>query len=372
MLACEKDVFKVRINILRYIISLVCLLYSGATAFGQVAVSMKLDTNQIFIGEQVLLKLKVTADANQTIIMPEYPDSQLVQGVEVLRHYTENSELLNAGKRRVVTEAYQITSFDSALYYIPPMVVMVDNDSCKSKQSLALKVMSPSVDTTKVDKIFGAMENAEVVYDWSDFKRPFIFWALGLLLLIAAAYLALQIRNNHRILPKILLKPEKPSHVVATKQIERLAKKSPQTREEIHAFYSELVEILRVYIGKRYGFRATAMTSAQILNQLKPLTDPRLLAELSELFESTDLIKYAGIESAAGQESRKVSFALGFVDGTKMIEAENGKRKKPKADPIVVRSNLMRTCLIFLTSLVALSGSALIAWSAYILYNMVF
>ena len=37
---------------------------------GQVNVTMKMDTNQIFIGEQVLLKLKVSAGSNDIVIVP--------------------------------------------------------------------------------------------------------------------------------------------------------------------------------------------------------------------------------------------------------------------------------------------------------------
>lgn len=47
-------------------------------------------------------------------------------------------------KRMLITQEYTVTSFDSALYYLPPMEVLVDNKAYRSK-ALALKVYSMNV-----------------------------------------------------------------------------------------------------------------------------------------------------------------------------------------------------------------------------------
>ena len=44
----------------------------------------------------------------------------------------------------LITQEYTVTSFDSALYYLPPMEVLVDNKAYRSK-ALALKVYSMNV-----------------------------------------------------------------------------------------------------------------------------------------------------------------------------------------------------------------------------------
>ncbi len=354
---------------LKYIFPLILLFFATGT-HGQVFVSVKMDTNQIFIGEQVLLKLKVTANSNQVIIMPEYPDSQMVEGVEVLNHFTEKKEAIDGGKRQSITEAYQITSFDSALYYIPPLEVQVDGNSYKSNQGQALKVVSPNVDTTKVDKINGPMENARIFYDWNDFKRPLLFWGLGVILIIVAIYIALQIKNNHRIVPKITLKPEGPPHKVAMKHLERLTKKNLSSVEDSHVFYAELTDILRVYIEKRFGFKATAMTTSQILEKLVDFTPRQLLSELSTLFESTDLIKYAGLSGNNVEKDNSLKIAVKYINTTKEISKK--KETKPSVPSEIKRSYRERVMLITVNYLVVLMGCGLIAWSFYIVYNMLF
>ena len=347
-------------------LSVVALI--GAKA--QVNVMVKMDTNQIFIGEQVLLKLKVSAGANDVVIVPEFPDSVLVEGVEVLSHYRESNASLDAGRRQSIVEAYRITSFDSALYYIPPMEVQVGDSVYKSKGGMALKVVSPDVDTTKLEKFFGPKENAEVYYDWSDLKRPFMLWMLGVLLLIAAAYMAVQIKNNHRILPKLKLHLEGPPHKWAMRQIARLQGNRPEEASDAHRYYADLTDIVRTYIARRYGFKATAMTSAQIIERLQGANDPKLLAELQEMFEAADFVKYAGLNTAIDENDRNLLIAIEYVNATKEAESEKARKPKLKEEPKVKRSRRQRNLLIAANVAVALAGVFFFVWAVVIMYNM--
>lgn len=351
------------------IISLLCLMVA-TIAVAQVNVTVKMDTNQIFIGEQVLLKLKVSAGSNDIVIVPQYPDSVLVEGVEVLDHYRESTASLDAGRRQTIVEAYRITSFDSALYYIPPIEVQVNDSVYKSKSGMALKVVSPDVDTTKVDKFFGPKENAEVYYDWSDLRRPFLLWLMGVVLLLAAAYMSVQIKNNHRILPKLKLHFEGPPHKWAMRQIAKLQTNRPAAPEEAHRYYADLTDIVRTYIARRYGFKATAMTSAQIIERLKDANDPKLLGELQEMFEAADLVKYAGLNAAIDENDRNLLIAIEYVNATKETEAESKRAPKPKEEPKVKRSRRQRALLVAANVAVAAAGVALFVWSAVIMYNM--
>ena len=356
---------------IQYILSLVVvLLMVPAPISAQVNVTLRMDTNQIYIGEQVLLKLKVSAESKDIVIVPEFPDSMLVEGVEVLSHYRESTAQLDAGKRQAIVEAYRITSFDSALYYIPPMEVQVGDSVYKSKAGMALKVVSPDVDTTKVDKFFGPKENAEVYYDWSDLRHPFLLWMLGVLLLIVAAYIAVQIKNNHRILPKLKLHFEGPPHKWAMRQISRLKDNRPTEASDAHRYYADLTDIVRNYIARRYGFKATAMTSAQIIEHLQGANNPRLLAELQEMFEAADLVKYAGLNAAIDENDRNLLIAIEYVNATKETEIDKKRQPKPKEESVVRRSRQRRALLLGVNILVALAGVALFVWAVVIMYNL--
>ena len=71
--------------------------------------------------------------------------------------------MLNDGKRMLIKQEYTITSFDSALYYLPPFEVMVNGESYRSK-ALAVKVYSIPVDTLTSRTILRTEDRSRSTY----------------------------------------------------------------------------------------------------------------------------------------------------------------------------------------------------------------
>ena len=94
----------------------------------QVTVDAKIDSLQLLIGEQAKVTLEVSMDANQKLQLPILSDT-LVRGVEVLDIAKPDTQMLNEGKRMLIQQEYTITSFDSALYYLPPFEVLVNDQA---------------------------------------------------------------------------------------------------------------------------------------------------------------------------------------------------------------------------------------------------
>ena len=89
------------------------VLFAGAKA--QVQVDVKLDSLQLFIGQQTGLTLSVTLDAKQKLQMPDIKKGQeLIPDVEVVEVGKLDTAFLNDGKRMTVSQAYTITAWDSA------------------------------------------------------------------------------------------------------------------------------------------------------------------------------------------------------------------------------------------------------------------
>ena len=134
---------------MRKIIFLITLLglLTGRMAAQSVTVDAKIDSLQILIGEQTKITLEVSTDADKRAIFPVYTDT-IVKGVEIIDIAKPDTQYLNDRKRLLIKQEYTITSFDSALYYLPPMQVLVDNKPYLSK-ALALKVYSVPLDTLR-------------------------------------------------------------------------------------------------------------------------------------------------------------------------------------------------------------------------------
>ncbi len=357
---------------IRYILLILAVCFCAMGAKAQITVVQKMDTNQIYIGEQVLLKIKVTASANDLVVMPRLAKTNITEGVEVLPQYTEKEEGLDGGRRKAITEAYRITSFDSALYRIPPIEVEVNHQAYKSAEGIGFKVISPEVDTVNVNKFMAPKENIDVVYEWEDLRTPFMLWALGLVLILVAIYMAVQIRNNHRLLPRIRLFPETPPHKWALKQINILNTRKPAAPEDAHLYYSELTDIIRLYIARRYGFKATAMTSEQIIERLSEINDPRLLGDLREMFSAADMVKYAGMSSAISENDRNLLIAMEYINSTKDVQQENQKPRVVEQEPKAKRTRNTHHLLVALTIVVGVAGAALLVWAVAIMYNLYF
>lgn len=123
----------------------IMLITAGQAQAQQVTVDASIDSLQLLIGEQAKVKLEISMDAKQKLQLPFLRDT-LVKGVEILDIAKPDTQMLNDGKRMLIKQEYTITSFDSALYYLPPFEVMVNGEPYRSK-ALAVKVYSIPVDT---------------------------------------------------------------------------------------------------------------------------------------------------------------------------------------------------------------------------------
>ena len=191
---------------LLYIVLLILLAMPRANA--QVTVDASIDSLQLLIGEQAKIKLQVSMNANQKLQLPLLRDT-LVTGVEILDIAKPDTQLLNENKRWLISQEYTITSFDSALYYLPPFEVLVDNQAYRSK-ALALKVYSIPVDTLHPDQFFGPKDIREVPIIWED-VAPLVYSAVIMLILGAlAVFFVIRFRDNKPIIKIIKVEPKLP------------------------------------------------------------------------------------------------------------------------------------------------------------------
>lgn len=345
-----------------------CLL--ACVAYAQVTVNAVIDSTYIFIGQQAHITLKVTANSKSSVQFPSYPSKQLIQGIEVLKEEMADTSSINNGQQQSYTKIYTVTSFDSAVYYIPPMKVMIDGKEDSSK-SLALKVLSVDVDTLHVDKFCGPKDIMDVSYSWQDWKGIFMMSILLVLMLIFAGYIALQLHNNRPLLKNFRLKAILPPHLWAMKEIEKL-KEDTIKSEDAKEYYSELTDVLRSYIQRRYGFNAREMTSGEIIEKLMASSDQEAISELKELFYTADLAKFAKLQTQLNENDRNLLRAMDFINATKVEETENPKEKEKIVPQEVKRTNRDRLILKFSVTIVLLLCAGLLFEICRSIYNLLY
>ncbi len=304
-----------------------CLLFVSGSA--QVQVDVKLDSLQLFIGQQMDLTLSVTIDAKQKLVMPDIKKGQeLIPDIEVVNVGKPDTAVLNNGKRLTVSQAYTITAWDSAFYYLPPMEVMVDGKKYDSK-SLALKVYTIDVDTLHVDRFFPPHGIMELHFLWREWLPVMFAGLLFVYMAVCMGILIYYVKNGKPIFRFVRRKKKLPPHKVAMDEIERIKSERKWTEEDSKEYYTLLTDTLRNYIRDRYGFNAMEMTSNEIIERLIAENNEEALDELREIFRTADLVKFAKYSTLINENDANLVAAVEYVNQTK-IEVDPNAKPEPE------------------------------------------
>ena len=93
--------------------------------------------------------------------------------------------------------------------------------------------------------------------------------------------------------------------------------------EKQKVFYSGITDTLREYIAARYGIGAMEMTTAEIFKDMKDEDVPQeLMAELKELFELADFVKFAKFTASDDDNAKALPTAVRFVTSTYQTELD--------------------------------------------------
>lgn len=353
---------------MRKIVLLIALLLTGAGRMGaqSVTVEATIDSLQILIGEQAHIQLQVAMDANQRAIFPVCQDT-LVRGVEIVEIAKPDTQMLNGGKRAVITQRYTVTSFDSALYYLPPMEVQVGDKSYRSR-ALALKVYSVPVDTLHPDQFFGPKSVMSAPFAWEDWYASIACLLLFVPCLLLLLYLVKRIRDNQPIIRKVKVEPKLPPHQLAMQEIERIKSEKVWQKGMPKEYYTELTDTIRTYIKERFGFNALEMTSAEIIERLLEVKDREAIADLKELFMTADLVKFAKHNPLMNENDANLVNAIDFINDTK--EEPDPNAKPQPTEITIIEKRPLRTKVLLGVGIAALAafliGSLVyVGWEIY-------
>lgn len=353
---------------------MLCLLLTGMQFVqAQVTVDVKIDSLELLVGEQTGVTVDVSCDAGARVEWPALKrGAMVVPGVELIDVLPADTQQLNDGKRLLISRKYLVTSFDSALYYLPPFVVRVDSVSYESK-SLALNVLTVPVDTLHTDQFFGPKDIMDLPFSWKEYWADIFGYSLLLLfLMIVGIYLYVRYRDNKPIIKIIKVAPKLPPHKQAMQEIEQIKAEKAWAREDSKEYYTRLTDTLRNYIRQRYGFNALEMISAEIIDRLMQNKDEVALDELRTLFATADLVKFAKYVTQINENDMNLVNAIDFINQTKV---EVDPNQKPEPEEVTVEEKRSRRSILLLRlSLVVLllASIGLLGWISWMIYKVVY
>jgi hypothetical protein len=139
-----------------------------------------------------------------------------------------------------------------------------------------------------------------------------LLYALGALGLAGlVAYLLRRYLKRER---PAQLEPEKPKEALevrARQALDRLRAEDLPQKGRVREFYFRLSEIVRSYLGERYGFDALESTTPELIESLRRLHTPGLqMNELQSFANESDFVRYA--KATPGPDTCKSAIELAY------------------------------------------------------------
>ncbi len=256
------------------------------STFATAQVTLKTDTTHIRIGEQI--QYEISTENTPDVQFPKLQLDSLGK-VEVV-----HSLAVDTLKKRLFKK-YILTSFDSGTYRIPAQKVFINKQKFLT-DSLLIHVGTVVVDTTQqklfpIKPIYKAPPKT-----WRDYLN-YLWWFLGILSLIGFVWWFVSYRRKHiKKLKKHNLTPIQ----VAWEHFQTLDKKQLIEQQKIKAYYVELTEIVRDYIGKDVHIPTMEVTTDELItllsihNKSKKIgIDKERITQLHSFLQTADLVKFA-------------------------------------------------------------------------------
>ena len=347
------------------IISLLAAISMSTHAQG-VSVEQKIDSvNGIFIGQQAHMKVDVTADKGAKVTFPDWkPLTYLVPGVELLAIDGDTVDADNG--QQTIRRRLTITSFDENLYPLPPVEVKVGGKAYQGNQ-LALKVVTVDVDTVHPNQFYPPKDVQNNPFLWSEWRTPFLLSLLFVALLGIALWLYLRLKANKPIITSIRIIKKILPHQRAMKAIDEIKAEHMTSSEDQKEYYTRLTDTLRQYIRERFGFNAMEMTTSEIIYNLQESGDSTMIAELKDLFETADLVKFAKYSTLMSENDMNLVNAVNFIDLTKLEGQPTEERIVPQLTEGDKKTRKNRITIKALLWTIAVVETALLV---YVLYSV--
>ena len=276
-----------------------------------IVINTSLDSTVICLGDQTGLRFEANCDANEYVTFPTF-GKQLIDGVEIVRQSGIDSTIDKQGKH-----------YKQELMFIEPIAFACGSDTAYS-ETITLNFVQPFV-----------LDSTNAICDIRDIQKApvwwwgYIRWILGVLLLAGICWLIWwllgKIGNyNGKYMPAAKKEPERPAEEVALEELDRIREEKIWTQGRTKQYHTELTDVLRTYIARRFGIASTEKTSDETLQAMKPvLKDQRELhASLTKVLQLADLVKFAKWQATPDENEQALHIAYDFVNETKPAPAE--------------------------------------------------
>ena len=259
-------------KIICFSLLLFAVLLAGAQRKTEVKASI--DRNRILIGEPIQLKLEADIPENESI---PFFSIDTIDHFEILQKTKTDTSSTNTGT--LLIWVIPITSFDSGHWIIPSFVVAKNLRTDSISVDVGFAPFDPAQDYHDIKDIIEVSPEKEKQWWWYAV-------AAGFLLLILLIYLLLKKKQHPALAPQYIIDP----YEEAMKQLDKLRKEKPEAKQ----YYSQLTDILRLYVFRKKGIHSLQKTTSDLVIQLRNIVPGKeQFDQLSQILRMSDFVKFA-------------------------------------------------------------------------------
>lgn len=309
----------------------ICAFNSYADTRQPATITAKLDSVQILMGRMTMLNVEVVTDKNKK---GHLPILELTNQHGVISALNDSVELRGAaeidtvelGSNRIqINYKIPVQSFDSGLYRLPPIEYVVDKDTFRSNQ-VVLKV-NPLIlpEDAEIDGYMPPEEpfNSSIL----DYLPNWLvdYWWLLLLIVLITIIVIYLIKNKKKVGTLLPIRQQKilSPYEEAINSLHKLKDEKLWEQGLEKEYFTQLTEILRHYLYRRFNINALEMTSQQIIMKLSENPEIKSKREyMRKILDTADYVKFAKMRPLPSDSIESWESALRFVEETKPIDTE--------------------------------------------------
>lgn len=285
---------------------------------GEIRLESGVSVSEMTIGDLFTFDLTIVFDEGYRV---ESPPVGTTLGDFEIKDYRMLDPVKNQEGHIVQKHEYQLTTFTTGMYTIPPIPVSYTDPEghAGSLQSRPVEIMVKSVLTEDAEDIRDIKKPADIKPGY----RSLIILIFGVLLaalLLAGFFYWRRKRKQRPAIP--VVEVQLPPHEVALSAIDALLKEGLLVQGKFKVFYIRFAEIFLTYLTGRFNIATLEKTTSEILTAFHGTTrDGVDVTRIRDILKACDLVKFAKYMPPRGEAERTVEEARFFIQESIMKEA---------------------------------------------------